>query len=97
MSEPSTIARSQIRAIEEVLRRWDPIGVIADLVADGLLPNEYDDYAPHIVGMLARGASVEELAHHLSYCRTGAMGLRANAAEDRNYAQEIHDWWRQQS
>jgi hypothetical protein len=97
MSERSKIAKSQIHAIEEVLRRWDPIGVIADLVSDGLLPNEYDDYAPHIVGMLARGASVEEIARHLSYCRTGAMGLSANATEDRLYAQAIHDCRRQQS
>jgi hypothetical protein len=97
MSEASKIARSQIQAIEEVLRRWDPIGVIADLVADGLLPNEYDDYAPHIVGMLSRGASAEELARHLSYCRTGAMGLRANVAEDRKYAQEIYERWRVQA
>jgi hypothetical protein len=87
------LARHQIRIVENILREWDPIGVIDDLVADGLPPNEYDDYAPHIVGLLQRGASVEQLAHHLRYCRTQAMGVAENDEADSAIARQIHAWW----
>lgn len=62
--------KAEIRMVEEQLRRWDPIGVIADLEADGLLRSEYDGYAPHIVGMLQRGCEADDLATHLEHCRT---------------------------
>ena len=67
--------RPLLRATEALLREWDPIGVIHDLVADGLEPNEYDSYAPHILGMLHSGVSGQELTKHLADCRTLSMGL----------------------
>jgi hypothetical protein len=89
--------RRQIGEVEKLLRAWDPIGVIGDLIADGLPPNEYDDYAPHIVGMLQRGATREDLVAHLRYCRTGAMGLEPNDAADTATANEICAWWHRET
>jgi len=86
-------ARAQLRAVEALLRKWDPIGVIPDLAEAGGPLDEYDSYAPYIVGILHRGASVTEVATHLSYCRTGAMGLPANHQADLAAASEIYEWW----
>jgi hypothetical protein len=69
--------------------------VIPDLIADGLPPNEYDTYAPHIVGLLARGATVEEVTDHLEHCRTRAMGLRRDRAADRKLAEMLVSLWRE--
>ena len=87
-------AVADITAVQEVLRRWDPIGVIPSLLESELPPDEYDDYAPHIVSMLSAGCSQEELSGHLSYCRTGAMGLSADPGVDRAVAAELVAWWK---
>ncbi|HEX7706493.1 MAG TPA: hypothetical protein VF701_08555 [Thermoanaerobaculia bacterium] len=71
--------------------------MIEDLLADGLPPNEYDDYAPYIVGMLQRGATRDDLIAHLRYCRTGAIGLDPNDSADTAVANEIYGWWQQES
>lgn len=89
-------ARQQIRAVEDFLREWDPIGVIPDLRADGLPPDEYDSYAPHVVGMLQRGVTAADLAKHLGYCRTSAMGLSPNDAADHGAASKILAWWQRE-
>ena len=47
-------ATEQIRAVEAVLRRWDPIGVEPGISGPA---DEYDSYAPHIVSMVLGGAS----------------------------------------
>ena len=44
-------AMVRVRAVEEILRRWDPIGVEAGKLAP---LDEYDRYAPHIVSLVAR-------------------------------------------
>lgn len=87
----------QIDAIERILRVWDPIGVIADLEEDGLPPNEYDDYAPHILGLLQREVGVTELAAHLEHCRTAAMGLPSNRVADEAIAISLLSWWESES
>lgn len=87
----------QLREVEQFLREWDPIGIIDDLVADGLPPTEYDDYAPHILGLLQWSATVEELAAHLRYCRTGAIGLPQDDAADKLIAMRIIEWWRREN
>ncbi len=96
MDERKRRTMRQIREVEKFLREWDPIGVTDDLVADGLPPDEYDNYAPHIVGLLQRGETVEDLAAHLRYCRTGAMGLVEDDASDIAVATKILEWWRQE-
>lgn len=85
--------RGHIRAVEELLRKWDPIGVIPDLAEDGGPLDEYDSYAPFIVGMLHRGADLAELAAHLNYCRTSAMGLFPDREADMATANAIYQWW----
>ena len=85
--------RAHIRAVEELLRKWDPIGVIPDLAEDGGPLDEYDSYAPYIVGMLHRGADLAQLAAHLNYCRTGAMGLFPDREADMATANAILQWW----
>ena len=87
----------QIHEVERVLREWDPIGIIDDLVADGLPPNEYDNYAPHIVGLLQSDTTVEDLAAHLRYCRTGAIGLPADDAGDALIANRLMEWWQNEN
>jgi len=89
-------AMAEIRAVEEILRRWDPIGVIPSLLENELPPDEYDGYAPYIVGMLRRGSGLEDLSSHLNHCRTGAMGLPPNPAADRQVAGELLAWWQGQ-
>lgn len=89
--------RRRLREVEGVLRAWDPIGVIDGLIADALPPNEYDDYAPHILGLLQRGATHEELVAHLRSCRTGAMGLEPDDSADATTAQDLCAWWARES
>jgi hypothetical protein len=57
-------AMQQIRTVEEILRRWDPIGVEPGIFAP---PDEYDRYAPHIVSMVQNGCTIGELAAHLDH------------------------------
>jgi hypothetical protein len=76
----------QIGKVEAVLRRWDPIGVLPGKVAPA---DEYDSYAPHIVSLVQRGGSVEQLVAHLSHLRTQTMGMPANPELDSKAAKEI--------
>lgn len=50
---------------------WDPLGVNDYPEAH----DEYDSYAPAIVGMLVRGATEADLVHHLRAIETENMGL----------------------
>ena len=70
-------AGAQIRVIEQILRRWDPLG---------------DVHAPGILGKLQAGASVEELTRHL-YGLMAQMGLKGNLERDRLFATELFSWW----
>ncbi len=88
-------AMTEIGAVREILRRWDPIGVIPGLLENELPPDEYDDYAPYIVGMLRRGAGLGDLASHLSHCRTDAMGLPPDSAADQQTAGMLLVWWQE--
>jgi hypothetical protein len=79
-------AMSKIHAVEEILRRWDPIGVCP---GDFAPADEYDDYAPHIVSLVAQGASIEQLTQHLENIRMLAIGVEIDRNHDRNIAKEI--------
>lgn len=61
-----------IRIVEEILRRWDPIGVEPGTVAPA---DEYDSYAPRIVSMVKSGCTAEVLAAHLDFLGSEVMGL----------------------
>lgn len=77
---------ARVRAVQEILRRWDPIGVAPGEFAPA---DEYDGYAPQIVSMVARGGSVEALSEHLQRLRTDAIGVEADSDRDAEVAEEI--------
>jgi hypothetical protein len=83
--DPAKAARQQIRVIEDILRRWDPIGAVP--------PDEYDSYAPGILGKLQAGAGIDELTRHLYSLTTTQMGLAGNIDRDRLFATELVSWW----
>ncbi len=86
-------ARAQIQVIQGILRRWDPVGVIVD-PADSKGPiDEYDSYAPSILGKLQAGAGVEDLTRHLYGLTTTRMGLQGDMQRDRLIATELVSWW----
>ena len=63
---------AEIRLVQAILRRWDPIGAEPGAVAPS---DEYDSYAPHIVSLVKRGCTAEELASHLEHLGSETMGL----------------------
>jgi hypothetical protein len=76
----------QIRAVQEILRRWDPM----DLAPGEFAPkDEYDDYAPHIVSLVSQGISVEHLLNHLQKLRIGMVCMRDKTQGDKDIAREI--------
>lgn len=79
-------AMKRIRAVEAILRRWDPILVKPGEFAPA---DEYDDYAPHIVSMVAQGCSLEDLTRHLGHVRTRIIGVEEGPEQDREAAVEI--------
>jgi hypothetical protein len=80
------LVMSQIRAVAEILKRWDPIGVCPGEFAPA---DEYDDYAPHIVTLVAQGISIEQLTRHLEAIRTQRIGIEAHRRHDQTIAKEI--------
>lgn len=79
-------AKFQIRTVEEILRRWDPIGVEPGTVAPS---DEYDSYAPAIVSLVGRGCSLDDLAAYLHSVRTETIGVGEDQDSDRKFASEI--------
>jgi hypothetical protein len=75
-------AMAKIRAVEEILRRWDLIGIEPGTVAPA---DEYDAYARHIVSMVHNGCSIEELAAHLERLGSDTMGISPSSAERRSH------------
>src|SRR4051794_27290189 len=65
-------AIADIRLVELILRRWDPIGVEPGSVAPA---DEYDSYALGIVSMVKSGCTVDLLAAHLEPLGSETMGL----------------------
>src|SRR4051812_47662390 len=64
--------RDEIRAVAAVLRRdWDPISGGAE---DGVPADEYDSYAPHLVGMIERGESDRAMAEYLGHLEADIIG-----------------------
>ena len=70
-------AMADIRLVEAILRRWDPIGVEPGSAAPA---DEYDSYAPLIVSMVKGGCTIEELATHLERLGSEVMGLGPSSA-----------------
>ena len=84
--ERKRAAMGRVAKVQEILRRWDPIGVQPGELAPA---DEYDSYAPHIVSMTAQGCSREHLCAHLETVRTDTIGVETNHEKDWEIAGEI--------
>ena len=76
--------------VMELLREWDPIGVICDDNQD-----EYDGYSPTIVLMLDAGVSEEQLYQYLKRLVTGHMGIGCDCRKTREIARLLVDFWKE--
>jgi hypothetical protein len=76
-------AMADIRIVEAILRRWDPIGVEPGTLGPA---DEYDNYAPHIVSMVNSGCKVEELASHLENLAVVTIGIGPSSASSRAHS-----------
>ena len=74
-------AMQRIAVVEEILRRWNPIG-------QSVPAEEYDSHAPQIVSMVAQGCSLEQLCSQLEEIRVN-MGMGPFGGADRDIAVEI--------
>jgi hypothetical protein len=75
--------------VMEMLRKWDPIGVIFEKNQD-----EYDSYSPVIVRMLDGGCTAQELAEHLAWLQIDRMGITPNKKHDHDIASELVEFWK---
>jgi len=74
--------------VMELLRKWDPIGVISENNQD-----EYDTYAPPIVRMLDAGIPENELFKHLQHIVTDGMGVPCDKKHTREISHELVAFW----
>lgn len=86
--------RNELRAIEKMLRVWDPIGVITDTDAVEVPIDEYDSYAPELLKQLRGGADADTLAQHLNDLAKTQMGLTRALDADREFAHNLVSWWK---
>lgn len=84
--EQTRDAMRRVSRVQDILRRWDPIGIAPGEAGPA---DEYDSYAPHIVSMVAQGCSMEALSDHLEVIRVERIGVEANRDRDREIASEI--------
>jgi hypothetical protein len=82
-------AKGHLKVLE-VLRKWDPIGVISEKYQD-----EYDSYAPAIIRMLDEHCTPRQLAKFLYDLKTKHMGLSGFwfMKEEERIAKELVAWW----
>lgn len=77
---------SEIRAVQSILRRWDPIGVQPGFLGPA---DEYDSYAPHIVTMVLGGCTIEALAAYLERLGVETMGIGPSSPLSRAHSTEF--------
>jgi hypothetical protein len=75
---------------EILMQEWDPIGVagIPDWPTD-----EYDSYLPSVLGLLQKGASVDDVAAHLDAIATGPIGMKPDKQRSRAAATALLAMW----
>ena len=76
-----------LEVIKEVLRYWDPLGVIDLTRRGGLVDDEYDSYAPGVLSALERGENAKGIRNHLAQVRSVSIGL--GSARPSEYEDEI--------
>lgn len=83
-------AMTEIRAVQNILRRWDPLNVTPGTVGPH---DEYDDYAAHIVSIAKMGCTADELTSYLEELCVESMGLSSGSvaswAHSHKFASEI--------
>lgn len=77
--------------VMEVLRRWDPIGVITDIT--DVSQDEYDRYSVQIVHMLDAGATADQIVEYMRWVVTERMGIGFNESRSRDLAEELVRYW----
>ena len=87
-------AKADVTVVEEILRRWDPIGVNPGPGEDNGPMDEYDSYAPAVLSLLMRGATGLEIEKHLVRIRVEQMSHKAYPPSDRPIAAELVSWWK---
>lgn len=82
-------AREHLKVLE-VLRQWDPIGVISESNQD-----EYDSYAPRLIRLLDARCTPRILAKELYRIKTKEMGLCGFwiMSHEKKIAEELVKWW----
>lgn len=55
--------------------------------------DEYASYAPQLLGLLKRGASVEQLTLRLSELRVDRIGMQPAPEHDTRVALKLTDWF----
>ena len=76
--------------VMEVLREWDPIGVICESNQD-----EYDMYSAHIVRMLDADATVDDLLQHMRWIVHERMGMSYfDEPHSRSCAEKLTEFWK---
>lgn len=85
---------SAMKIVRAMLREWDPIGVYhasPQTSEDPWPDDEYDSYAPRVLGHLDDGSSAAVLGEYLHVVRTEMMGLSPNRTVDERFAQRMID------
>jgi hypothetical protein len=74
---------ADIRVVEGVLRKWDPLGLAPGIESPA---DEYDSYAPHIVSLVRGGCTTDALADHLDSLCSGDLGLDTSTTSTREHS-----------
>ncbi len=78
--------------VMELLRKWDPIGVLDD---SGWPDDEYDMYSSPIVRMLDAGVTETELYHHMKSIVEERMEISCDKRKTRQIARELIEFWKE--
>ena len=83
-----------LEVIKEVLRYWDPIGVIDLNHQDGLVDKEYDSYATGVLSALNRGKNAKGISTHLAHVRSDSIGLGSALPSDqeKEFGERLVAW-----
>jgi DNA relaxase NicK len=76
--------------VMELLRKWDPIGVITDENQD-----EYDNYSATIVRLLDAGISEKDLFKHMKRIVEERMGISCDKKHTQQIANELVEFWKE--
>ena len=79
--------------VKQALRKWDPIGVFN--IDDDWPEDEYDSYSGHVVGLLDRGASKEEIVAYLRTTCEQHIGVGFDRLKTERIVADLLAYWPQ--